>query len=235
MKAGALDAVEYKVAFEIQGQGVGEPIAGHVRGVLAICHALGTPRASLKPVLDTLDALRRKEDDIFRHLLPVECVNTCKFCHAKNALIVREYVSVCQECGYENESCHIQDHMTTLRTTNTHCGSHKDTRRLDAVYKDVGACMDTVEGHLRRMRADGFLNVAQEERAVHLATLYILDHKIQTRRKCPLMAASCAIYALLETWATMLVPVQIIAKEAWITKWVLPTNVFHSKKRKHVA
>jgi hypothetical protein len=233
-QAGALESIEYKIAFETRTQGVGEPIAGHVRSLLAICQAGGTQRSSLKPLLGQLDALHRQRHEQLHQVVSAKRMSNCMYCKAPDSLIERDYVSVCQACGYENESCRIQEHAVLLPITNINCGSLKDARKLDAMYKDIGVCVDMVENDLRRMQADGLVNFAQEQRASQLATLYIQHKNLQTRRKCPEIAAACAIYALLETWAAILVPVKVIKKEGWSTKWVLPTVVFTSKKRKHV-
>jgi len=228
--AGALESIEYKIAFETRTQGVGEPIAGHVRSLLAICQAGGMQRSSLKPLLGHLDFLHRQQHEWLHYLVPVKHVSKCMYCQASDSLIERDYVSVCQVCGYENDSCRIQERAALLPITNINCGSLKDARKLDAMYKDIGVCVDLVEKDLRRIHADGLVNFAQEQRALQLATLYIQDKHLQTRRKCPEIAAACAIYALLETWAAILVPVKVIKKEGWETKWVLPTVVFTSKK-----
>lgn len=232
--AGALDAVEYKLAFETSRPlpSVGEPIAGHVRHMLAICQASDVQRPSLTPFIHALATLHDRDDERRRAFPCIRQVNQCQYCHAPNSLIVREYVSVCQACGYENESCRIQERAVCLPAAHVNCGSAKDARKLDVMFKDVEACLDDVETRLHRLHADGHVNKAQERRATYLATLYILEDKTQTRRKCPLIAVSCAIFALLETWAAILVPVQVFAKGHWTTKWVMPTVVFHAKKRK---
>ena len=82
----------------------------------------------------------------------------CVYCQAPDSLIERDYVSVCQVCGYENESCRIQEHAVLLPITNINCGSLKDARKLDAMYKDIGVCVDMVENDLRRIQADGLVN-----------------------------------------------------------------------------
>ena len=230
-RAGALETLEYKILFESPRSDVGEPIAGHVREVLAMCQAANVQRSSLKSFLAALDILVKREEDAVQRLPMRDYVSRCKYCDSRNTLIVRDYLCVCEACGYENDNCMVQDGIDHLPPTKATCGSVKEAERMDAAYIGMETTIQSVERELRKVTDAGFLNRAQELRAGYLATVYVLEHRVVVRKRHTEIAAACGVFVLLETWASFLVPVQIVEKGTWITKWVLAPMASSIKKQ----
>lgn len=228
MYARALDAVEFKVCFESPTSEIGEPIAGHVRCLLDICQWAEVGRASMLPCLQTLQALVDKEEsDVQQTQVPPvkKFTQVCKYCTATNSFILRDYLSICTACGYENESCQIQDHATHVPYVKLTCGgATTDAWRLDGMYQHLETCLDKMSKQLRHMKMEGLLTTAQEERGMHLATLYAMERNMQAKRKTTDIATACAIFTLLETWALALKPVKALEKGLWITKWIYSSS-----------
>lgn len=233
--AGALDSIEYRIAFESPSEDVGDPIASHLRDVLAICQWSGVPRSSIKPILHELQKLYQREEAQLRGLTRStdSSDNICTYCKATNSLIVKDYLYICQDCGCENDSGRIQEEASYLPRSQVNCGSVKDTWRLDAAYRSVAKSLDALDKKIREVSADHMLTLAQQNRAMYLATLYVFHHSHP--RRCEVVAASCVVFALMETWALVLVPAKVYVSGLWTTRWVLPTMIFPAKKKpKHL-
>lgn len=236
--AGALDSIEYRLAFESSSsEDVEDPIASHLRDVLAICQWSMVPRSTLKPILHELDSLCRLDEDRMHRLTsrtgPSQ-VHVCKYCNATNSLIVKDYLHICQDCGYENDSMRIQEEAVVLPRSQVNCGSVKDSWRLDASYRCVERTLDVLDRLIQRLCADHLMTLAQRNRAMYLATLFVTQRPRPRRHEA--VAASCVMYALLETWALSLVPAKVYVNKQWATRWVLPTAIFPASKKqtKHV-
>lgn len=220
MYARAVDAVEFKVCFESPTNEIGEPIAGHVRSILDVCQWAQVGRASLQPFLYALQTLVDKEESICQDRAPAVMTQRCKYCTAQNSFIVRDYLSICTQCGYENDNCQIQDHADHVPNVKLTCGTVKDAWHLDTMYQHLETCLTAMGKQLKYMKLEGLITMAQEERAMHLATLYALERNVQAKRKSGEITTACAVFTLLETWALALKPVKAIQNGVWTTKWV---------------
>lgn len=234
-KAGPLDAVEYRVTFRspgTPGNEVGEPVAGHVRTILAICHFADVSRSQLDPLLVALASLIRKDALTMARASAASakamtsCPRlACRFCLAPNALVVRDYLCVCEHCGYENDNIMVQDDVHHLPHGKATCGTPADSRMLDATYREFHSSLRAVEQRVHAIAVHGtFLNLAQEIRAAQIAHLYLVDQGLRTRRKTGEIAVACCVFVLLETWASILVPIKVFRNDAWTTQWVLPAQ-----------
>lgn len=232
--AGPLDSIEYRIAFESPSEEVRDPIASHLRDVLAICQWSSVARSSIKPVLHQLDALCKRDEarllDLRRGGTTTTASQRCKHCESPGSVVVKDYLYICQDCGYENDSGRIQEEAAILPRSQVNCGSVKDAWRLDAEYSRIGKSLDAIERMVRQLCADHLMTLKQQSRATYLATLLVLERACP-RSKHELIAAACALYALLETWAHLLVPAKVYGHGTWTTKWVLPTVVFATKQK----
>jgi hypothetical protein len=110
-------------------------------------------------------------------------------------------------------------------SSRTRPGSSPSTQIHGAALKDDGRATDLDGIHcvVRRLCVALLLAPVLADRAMYLATLYVLERRASSG--CPqLIAASCVVYALLETWARLLVPVKVFKNQQWTTWWVLPTR-----------
>lgn len=233
MGAGALDTVEYQVAFERPTTEVGEPVAGHVRLLCRLAQALDVTRKALAPYLVAMDGLYRQGAAA---AAPPQKrprgTPTCRFCQASGSLIVADYVSVCTQCGFENDSCRIRDdaeHLPPYKPGLHHYGGAVDD---PAPQGPSYAAADAVRKQLRLLTSQGFLTVEQEGRAAVVAALYVAEHRVKRRQLVPTIAAAGAVYALLETWAGNMVEINVVRGGVWSKEYVLAPRPSSAKKKK---
>ncbi len=216
--ASALQSIEYRLAFEDPSAEAMSPIADHLCDMVAICRQSGVTRSAVKPLLKRLDDLHQQDEQ--RRTAP-PCVKKprlrqrqCATCHASDALIDEELYRVCAFCGVIAETHRIQDDVWLQPSSNRHGAVAKAPRELSP---------DALLAAVRRVSAAHRLAPVHTDRAMYLATLYVLERPASPA-SAQLIATSCVVYSLLETWARLLVPAKVFRNQQWTTWWVLPTR-----------
>jgi hypothetical protein len=225
-----LDTVEYHVAFEQPTTAVGEPVAGHVRLLCRLAHALDVARKDLTSYLKAMDGLYRHGERMDATALTRKSSTSCRFCRARDSLVVANYIRVCVECGFENDSCRIRDDAEHLPAYKPELHHH-----APCMPDERATAPDRVRKHIRFLRDQGFLTVEQEGRAAVLAVLYAAAHRTSQKKEEAPIAAAGAAYALLETWADDMVEVRVLSAGSWTSEYVSgarPTTT-NDKKKQH--
>lgn len=226
--ASALESIEFRLAFEEPSAEARFPIADHLRDIMAICRQAGVARSAVKPVLLHLDKIH-KQDEQQRSLPPPihKPQRRCTFCDTPDTLIDEELHQVCELCGFIAETHRIQKDAWMQPQSTIHCGTPYDASTLDKTcfYQ---TSLDKINASIRRLCSANILAPLHSQRAMHLATLYVFELRKQSVNT-KLVAASCLVYSLLETWAQLLVPVKVYRNQQWSTWWTLPTRPFAKK------
>lgn len=214
-----MQSIEYRLVFEEPSAEARRPIANHVGDILAICRESGVTRSAVKPFLAYLDDLHHRDEQ--RRAVPVSVrkqANQCTFCDAPDAMINEELYRVCELCGVIADTHLIQEEAWLQPVSHRHYNLAKDV-------SSTTLSLDAMLAAVRRLCSAHLLASVLADRAMYLATLYLLEVKSSSPRSAaPLIAASCVVYALLETWARLLVPVKVFKNQQWKTWWVLPTR-----------
>lgn len=239
--ASALASLEYRLAFQDPSSAadIRAPIAGHVRDILAICRGGGVTRSAVKPVLQTLEELYLRSEREYGNNVSNETPPTrpptrqCNYCDVPDSLIETDYTVVCTNCGTVADTLRIQDEAWLQPTSHEHRGTPKDASTLDATRTAASTrIIDQIDAAIRRLCNASHLAPLHHQKAMYLATLYVLDRSTTSSPNAALIAASSVIYSLLETWALYLVPVNIYQNQQWTTWWVLPPRALQPKGKK---